>query len=70
MKVKLVSQQDQIQARDSSWLDLGDLREMVRQADEHGWSNRCLVSHTVGGSDHPSLRGMRCATWLIVEGPE
>lgn len=68
-KVRLEHQLDQIQAQDSSWLNLGDLRELVRQADAHAWNDSCLLSHSVGGSDHPTLRGMRTATYIVVEGP-
>lgn len=68
-KVKLVGSMDQIRAQDSSWLTLGDLREVVRQADANGWGDGSLVSHTAGGTDHPNLRYMRTATKIIVEGP-
>lgn len=67
-KVRRASGLDEIRANDSSWLTLGDLREMVRQADDAGWDNSCLVSHTAGGSDHPRLRYFRTATVLIIEG--
>jgi hypothetical protein len=66
--VKLAKTADQLVARDSTWLDLGALRELVRQADANGWADGSLVSHS-GGGEHPSLRGMRTATYLVVEGP-
>lgn len=69
-KVRHTNGLDEMRASDSSWLTLGDLREMVRQADDRGWIDACLVSHSAGGSDHPRLRYMRTATILIVEGED
>lgn len=68
-KVRLREGRDQIEAQDTSWINLGELRELVRQADAHGWVDSCLVSHGAGVGDHPSVRGLRCATRLVVEGP-
>lgn len=68
-KIRLVKPLNQIRIEDTSWLDLGALRELVRQADAHGWTDKCLVSHSIGGGDHPSLRGLKTATDLVVEGP-
>lgn len=68
-KVKLQPKRDQIEAKDQTWLNLGDLRSMVKLADEHGWADDCLVSHGRGSGDHPSIRGLHTATQLVVEGP-
>lgn len=68
MKVKTVRPMDQIRAHDASWLKLGELREMVRRADELGWTDSSLVSHSYGGSEHPDLAGLRCATTIVIEG--
>lgn len=68
-KVNLVRKLDQITAQDATWLTLKELREVVKQADAHGWTDDCLVSHSAGGADHPHLRHMRTATYIVVEGP-
>ena len=67
-QVKVSKTLDQIAAQDDFWLHLGDLRELVKQADANGWSDSCLVSHGVG-SEHPTLRNVRTARYLVVEGP-
>jgi hypothetical protein len=68
-KVKLESLPDQIEAADRTWLTLKELREMVDLADQHGWADSCLVSHSTGNSEHPRIVGLRCATRLVVTGP-
>lgn len=68
-KVELQHSTDHIEAKDRTWLTLKELREMVRQADAHGWSDSCLVSHSTGGGDHPRLVNLKCATRLVVAGP-
>lgn len=68
-KVKLAKSADELRAQADTWLDLGQLRELVRMADDNGWTDSCLVSHSLGAGHHPRLRGMEMATYLIVEGP-
>ena len=67
-KVQLKPTPDQLVAEDTTWLHLGDLRELVKKADELGWSDRALVSHSIG-TEHPKLSGVRIARYLVVEGP-
>lgn len=58
---------DTVEATDSSWVSLKELRELVAKADELGWEDHCLVSHSISGSDHPTLRGLQCARRIVVE---
>lgn len=67
--VRLLSKRDRLEATHSSWLSLGELRELVRQADAHGWTDDCLISQSAGGGEHPSLRDLKVTTHLVVEGP-
>lgn len=59
---------DELTVSDGTWLNLGQLRELVKMADEHGWRDECLVSHGLSHG-HPSLRDWQITTHLLVQGP-
>jgi hypothetical protein len=58
---------DEIAVEDPIWLNLGQLRELVRMADDHGWSDQCLISHGTGG-EHIRRRDIRTAQGIYIEG--
>lgn len=58
---------EELKIVDKSWLTLGQLRELVRKADELGWVDKSLVSHGTG-SDHPYRHDIRNARYIVVEG--
>lgn len=58
---------DEITVMDTTWLDLGQLRELVRLADERDWPDSALVCHGTG-SGHPSRHDVNVAHRLVVEG--
>jgi len=68
-KVELKPQQDQLVAQDQHWLTLGELRELVKQADANGWSDGCLVGQDIGAGEHPTLKGVWRTRYLVVQGP-
>lgn len=60
---------DRLIISDSSWINLGQLRALVAEADQNGWSDECLVSQGRANSGHPTLRGWDVTGALLVEGP-
>lgn len=58
---------DEIQLSGTTWLDLGQLRALVRRADDRGWPDAALVSHGTG-SEHPTRHDVRVARRLVIEG--
>lgn len=58
---------DAIMIDSPDWLDLGQLRELVRMADDRSWPDDALVSHGVGGQ-HPFRHDICIAKRLVVEG--
>lgn len=65
--VKLRRPSDELRIANNSWLTLGELRELVRKADELGWSDKSLVSHGTG-SQHPYRHDILTARRIVVEG--
>lgn len=58
---------DEIEIADTSWLNLGQLRALVRMADDRGWPDSSLVSHGKG-SDHVWRHDVRVAHRIVIEG--
>ena len=58
---------DEIVVEDSNWLDLGQLRALVRAADERHWPDSALISHGTG-SQHLTRHDVRIARRLVIEG--
>lgn len=58
---------DDLLIADSTWLDLGQLRALVRKADELGWDDSALISHGPGSS-HLTRHDVRVAHLIVIEG--
>lgn len=64
-----VEQRDQgvhLAIGDNTWLDLGQLRALVRRADELGLADTSLISHT-HGSEHLTRHDVRIARRIVIE---
>lgn len=60
---------DRLIISDSSWINLGQLRALVAEADQNGWSDECLVSQGPANNSHPSRVGWQICGALMVQGP-
>lgn len=66
---RFVRRLDNLEVRDSSWLELGQLRSLIALADERGWPDSSLISSGPGG-EHPSQRDLRIVKTLVIEGSD
>lgn len=64
---KLRQSLDILEINDSTWMNLGQLRALVKKADELNWDDSSLISHS-SGRDHPSQRNMRIGGSIYIEG--
>jgi hypothetical protein len=60
---------DEIAVEVPIWLNLGQLRELVRVADDHDWPDQCLISHGAGG-EHIRRHDIRTAQRIYIEGSD
>jgi hypothetical protein len=67
-KIEHVTPLEILRAKDSSWLNLGQLRELVAEADRLGWLDSSLVSLIGSGGDHPYRADLRTVRGLAIEG--
>lgn len=66
MKVEQRRESAELSVGDSTWLTLGQLRDLVRRADELGWDDRSLISQTQG-RQHIRRHDVQITTRLVIE---
>ena len=67
IKIRLEKGMDLLTIHDSGWLSLGHLRALVTEADNRGWPDNSLVSHSAGGI-HPFRNDIKPAYRIAIEG--
>lgn len=66
-KPRLHRMADEIVIEDDTWLSLGQLRALVRMADERGWDDTALISHGTG-RQHITRHDVLIARRIVIEG--
>lgn len=65
-EVRLNCRPDDLVVSDSTWLSLGDLRALVKRADELQWTDSSLIAGRM--REHPSRHDVRIVSSLTIEG--